>query len=290
MGCTQSQEKSFLSGDCAKKPPTGLVITAHNDRSDEHFSHEQKQLLRETWQYLARDKQKHGIAIFQHIFAREPITKYLFPFRELEGEQLLSNSLFRSHAMRFMNAVECTIVHLDALDLALVPILHRLGEKHVYMPGFKQQYFSAFMGSIMDVVAEELGDKCTEKVKEAWGHLGNFVAAKMMEGYQSERSANGVTNNQNERSTNEVTANQSEQSYNGVTANQNEQSSNGVIANQTERSANGVRANNSKLSPNGVIANPSELSSNGVTDNSVSNGHVGSSIMPTTVPHGDRKN
>ena len=187
MGCTQSQEKQFSSLDSyTKQTPNGLVITAASDRCEDHFSQKQKELLRETWSVLQPNKQKHGIAVFVQIFTREPRTKQLFPFRDLHDSELLNDPLFCSHSMRFMHAIESTIVNLDALDVALIPILHRLGEKHVHMRGFKQDYFSAFMGSIMEVVEQVLGkDRYTQEVMSAWAQLGNFVAAKMMEGYQN---------------------------------------------------------------------------------------------------------
>ena len=187
MGCSQSQDQQFSSLDVyTKTTPNGLVITAASGRCEDHFSQTQKELLRETWRVLAPDKQKHGIAVFVQIFKREPRTKQLFPFRDLHDSELLTDPLFRSHAMRFMHAIESTIVNLDALDVALIPVLHRLGEKHVHMRGFKQDYFSAFMGSIMEVVEQVLGkDRYTQEVMSAWAQLGNFVAAKMMEGYQN---------------------------------------------------------------------------------------------------------
>ena len=85
------------------------------ERGDEYFSDNEKKILRKTWDILAKDKEKHGIAIFICIFEKMPVTKQLFPFRDVEHEELMSNVLFRSHAKRFMHAVESTIPHFDAL-------------------------------------------------------------------------------------------------------------------------------------------------------------------------------
>ena len=111
-------------------------------------------------------------------------TKQLFPFRDLEGEDLIKDVMFRSQAKRFMNAIETTIHHLNALDLILAPVLHRLGEKHVKIPGFKIEYLSIFIEAMLDVFAEELGKLFTKEVRAAWKHLGRFIAGKMIEGYQ----------------------------------------------------------------------------------------------------------
>ena len=142
-----------------------------------------KKILRETWMILGKQKQKHGEDIFIRIFEKKPVTKQLFPFRDVEGEDLLRNPLFCSHAKRFMHAIEITIQNLDALDVALVPVLYRLGEKHGWIDGFKKEYLPVFTGSIQEVFAEALGTKCTKQVREAWGHLGRFIGEKMHEGY-----------------------------------------------------------------------------------------------------------
>ena len=189
MGCVQSQHQNHHSSNCeyfdrpTEYPHNSTSVTALSEVRDDEFTRQEKQLLRETWSVLSPDKQKHGIAVFMQIFTREPHTKQLFPFHDLHDSELLTDPLFRSHSMRFMHAIESTIMNLDALDVAFIPVLHRLGEKHVHMRGFKQDYFFVFMGSIMDVVGHVLAERCTQQIMNAWAHLGNFIATNMVEGY-----------------------------------------------------------------------------------------------------------
>ena len=189
MGCALSSTGHELKGgDGNSIRKDGLHkqgSVALNDMSDEHFTQQQKCLLRETWELLSEKQQQHGVAIFCNIFATQPNTKQLFPFRELEDDDLLKDSLFRSHSKRFMHAIETTVRHLDALDLILVPVLHRLGERHVKISGFKLEYLSVFIESMLTVFADELGKKFTKEVRATWRHLGKFIASKMTEGYQN---------------------------------------------------------------------------------------------------------
>ena len=199
MGCTMSFQylsKGLQKDNIYKRNSfqDGPLKSLPAEMSDDHFSHKQKMLLRETWNIIREDKRNHGITILIMIFDKKPETKHLFPFRDLEGDELTCNAQFCSHAKRFMHAVEATIQHLDALEMVMVPLLHRLGEKHASIDGFKEEYFSVFVESIQDVIADALGKKCTAPVRDAWGQLGKFIAGKMHEGYKSAQVAmrNGV--------------------------------------------------------------------------------------------------
>ena len=156
----------------------------HNT-GDDTFSQDHKRILRDTWNVLSADKQNKGIVIFLQIFHERPDIKELFPFKDLSDEALLHNPLFRSHAMRFMHAVDITIQNLDALDLALIPVLHQLGRRHVTIAGFRLEMLPVFMSSLLHV-EKGLGNQCSNDVCEAWVYLANFIANKITEGYQEE--------------------------------------------------------------------------------------------------------
>ena len=130
MGCTTSHEKDPLPDDayCKSTPSShknGRAPTATMDMGDQYFSQHQKRLLRETWKIISEDQQNHGVKLFLRIFHHKPETKKLFPFGHLSDDDLLHNVVFRSHAKRFMHAVDTTIQNLDALEVALIPVLLR---------------------------------------------------------------------------------------------------------------------------------------------------------------------
>ena len=74
------------------------------EMSVECFSHNEKILLRNTWDKLAEDKEILGIAICICIFEKMPVVS----IQDLKGEELMSNALFDSNAKRFIHAVGTT--------------------------------------------------------------------------------------------------------------------------------------------------------------------------------------
>lgn len=61
-----------------------------------------------------RDPQKVGEKIFLRIFHLNPETKNAFhAFKNLKNDELIKNSMFKSHAIRFMLAIE--VGHSDCL-------------------------------------------------------------------------------------------------------------------------------------------------------------------------------
>ena len=135
MGCTISQDdKTLPNNHCnnnngrpsaASLHQNGSATAATMDMGDQYFSQHQKRLLRDTWKMISEDQQNHGVDIFLRIFHHKPETKKLFPFGHLPDDELLQNPVFRSHAKRFMHAVDTTIQNLDALEVALIPVLLR---------------------------------------------------------------------------------------------------------------------------------------------------------------------
>ena len=181
MGCTTSQQDEYMYEP--SRPPESR--TSKLSFSDNYFTARQKQLLRQTWTSLDKDPVDIGINIFLKIFEAKIETKQLFPFGALNGQQLLSNPLFRSHALRFIHAIGSVVKNLDALDLSCGPILIRLGRKHAWITDFVNQYLDVFKESTSKVFQEELGPaKCNEEVLEAWSNVFSFIAVKMNEGYE----------------------------------------------------------------------------------------------------------
>ena len=153
MGCQVS--KSSEDVDDVYEKAQGKA--EHFD--DSYFTQRQKQIIQETWQQINCDRVAKGIQIFSKIFQKKPEAKQLFPFRHLEGDELLENSTFRSHARRFMDAIGLTVQHLDALDVSCAPSFVQLGRKHFWIADFKTSgVLDVFINSIAEVFENQLPD------------------------------------------------------------------------------------------------------------------------------------
>jgi hypothetical protein len=177
------------------------TATSPSPENVEVFSEHEKHLLTSTWLRLSSTssstssdaddsassavdaKSTRGVAIFLDIFEQRPAAKELFPFSHLSGAALLEEPLFKSHARRFMQAVDCTIENLDNLELALIPILHDLGKYHaVHVAGFQLDYLPVFMNAVLRVVRTGLRGYWTDDVSDAWQHLMAFIAEQIAVG------------------------------------------------------------------------------------------------------------
>ena len=177
MGCMSSREK----------PPNNETYTKRQrcgGDNDDFLTERQKTLVRETWSLLADDLVTRGSMIFLYIFKKRPSTKELFPFRDIEGDALLRNPMFKGHGKRFMHAVETTVKNIDALDIILVPTLYSLGKRHAYITDFFVDYQTVFREAILATFEEEMGSACTAEVRQAWTLLFEFIATKLLEGYE----------------------------------------------------------------------------------------------------------
>ena len=184
MGCTQAKSVLEKDGVYTKTiPESNGNLTHSGNTGDDTFSEGHKDILRMTWKTISMNRQEKGISIFVQIFSECPDAKKFFIFNDLSGDDLLQNPIFRSHSLRFINVVDTTIQNLDALDVAIIPVLHQLGKLHGWMSGFLHEYLPIFMNSILHVFQQELGKAWTNEVADAWGGLAAFIALKVTEGY-----------------------------------------------------------------------------------------------------------
>ncbi len=153
MGCTLSQQCYDKEGVYTKS--NGQSAKGHvklippQNCGDETFTQQEKQILRETWKLVSTDRQEQGMAIFIEIFRKWPDLQMLFPFKNCSHDELLQQPMFRSHALRFINSIDTTIHSLDALDVALIPVLHQLGKTHVNINIDLPKYMHVFMHAII---------------------------------------------------------------------------------------------------------------------------------------------
>lgn len=154
--CKRKVKKSLKSENNNRSVPAHLMS---QKSVSEYFNSRQKTVIRETWRtwFAGTDTVIYGLDVFREIFAIRPDIRSLFPFRDVEDSQLDQHSLFRSHALRFIRAVESTISQLDALDIIAVPNLARVGEAHTMKHGFTPAYLAVFRTAMHRVWRRHLG-------------------------------------------------------------------------------------------------------------------------------------
>jgi hemoglobin-like flavoprotein len=182
MGCGASTTIVSRQLYVSSSVDIGLHGTSKSCVHTDYFTPCHKRSLRETWSLLGPDKQTYGSEIFKRIFVLEPEIKQLFPFKDLGDEDLANNGLFCSHAIRFMHAIENIIINLDALEVIVIPMLERLGAKHAYFHGFKDEYMMVFTHAIVDVFTRVSNKPNKSPTSEAWRRVGDFLGMQFQAG------------------------------------------------------------------------------------------------------------
>ncbi|ESN99596.1 hypothetical protein HELRODRAFT_176761 [Helobdella robusta] len=144
----------------------------------------QKRKLNETWALLSIEIEKKGTRMFKLLFHKNPFIKNLFPFRNLDGDELESDPSFVAHAHRFMNTLGQVMHNLDRYKEIVAPQLVELGRRHANFIGFKPNYFNHFEEAMMDVFSEDLGPIVFDvKAVEAWRVVFRFILIELKRGF-----------------------------------------------------------------------------------------------------------
>lgn len=149
----------------------------------QYITPEDKRLVRKTWNRLSRDMPGLGVNIFLRIFVLKPDLKQIFPFRDFGEDDLVTDSCFRGHASRFVQAIGAAIDNMDDLHNAMGPMLEGLGGQHLHYEGFKPEYWDIFIEAVLDIWKLKLRRKFTSNVSDAWKILFEFMCSKLKEGY-----------------------------------------------------------------------------------------------------------
>ena len=108
-------------------------------------------------------------AFYAQLFARDPALRALFRGGDMteQGERL----------MQMLGAA------IELLDRpgALIPVLLRLGQRHVDY-GVRAEHYDSVGAALLDTLAAGLGDGFTAEVREAWTTMYQLVARTMQEG------------------------------------------------------------------------------------------------------------
>ena len=182
MGCGVSA--ALLPGVGSALPP---------DSKKAGLTEKEKILVRRNWKRLSCDLTERGAKVFLRIFSDNPNVKLLFPFKDLDGEELTKDVNFRGHASRFMQAVGAVVDNIDDFEQSLAPLLNALGQKHVHFKGFTPAHFNAFQDAMLAVWTEDLGGKLSPDGREAWVKVLGFIMRELKRGYsqaeEQQRSA-----------------------------------------------------------------------------------------------------
>lgn len=157
----------------------------------------EQETLKSDWSRLIQvGHQELGMRIFLRIFELEPSTKQSFPeLYDLEGEELMSNPLFRCHGARFMRAVAAAVDNVDALDLVVVPNLVQLGRMHRSVVGLSWSHLCAFEQAMAEEWAAELGISSSWSSSASapvWRKVFRLITSKVFEGFQLSSENNSV--------------------------------------------------------------------------------------------------
>lgn len=186
MGCAVSVSPAGSNCNVLHSQVGHAKTTPNNSRITEvtnDLSEKDKALIRRNWKYLACDLTGRGAKVFLRIFRDNPEVKLLFPFHALEGEELIRDANFRGHASRFMQAVGAVVDNIDDFEAALTPLLNGLGQKHIHFRGFNPSLFDAFQEAMLEVWAEDLGNKLTCEGQGAWIKVFGFIKGELQNGY-----------------------------------------------------------------------------------------------------------
>jgi len=162
----------------------------------EFLSDDEKELVVATWRKLANDPVAIGIDVFLRIFDLAPDARRAFPsFNDMSDSQLIDNVVFRSHATRFVRAVDFVMSNLDALDVIVVENLVRLGRHHAAVVAeFRVEFLAVFEAAMTDVWAQRLGSQSFDAAtRHAWSKMFRLITSHVHDGFVEYRSSTTVT-------------------------------------------------------------------------------------------------
>lgn len=102
---------------------------------------------------------------YDKLFAHDPSLRYLF--KEDLTEQ-------KAHLIQTLDVAVRSLTNLDEL----VPVLERLGQRHVIY-GVRDEHYATVGAALLETLAVGLDDAFTPQVKEAWGAVYGVMADVM---------------------------------------------------------------------------------------------------------------
>ncbi|KAJ8290481.1 hypothetical protein GJAV_G00013390 [Gymnothorax javanicus] len=142
-----------------------------------------KELIRNSWESLGKNKVPHGIVMFTRLFELDPGLFALFRYKMncRSAQDCLSSPEFLDHITKVMLVIDAAVSHLDDLH-SLEDFLFNLGRKHQAV-GVQTQSFSAVGESLLYMLQCSLGQAYTAPLRQAWLNMYGIVVAAMSTGW-----------------------------------------------------------------------------------------------------------
>ncbi|XP_055029051.1 neuroglobin [Paramisgurnus dabryanus] len=149
----------------------------------EKLSEKEKELIRDSWESLGKNKVPHGIVLFTRLFELDPALLDLFSYSTNCGvlPECLSSPEFLEHVTKVMLVIDAAVSHLDDLN-TLEDFLLNLGRKHQAV-GVKTQSFTLVGESLLYMLQSSLGPAYTAPLRQAWLNMYGFVVSTMTRGW-----------------------------------------------------------------------------------------------------------
>ncbi|XP_055681767.1 globin CTT-VIIA isoform X2 [Lutzomyia longipalpis] len=128
---------------------------------------EQIEIVKSTWQLVAKAPEDAGEAILMRFFEKFPDNQKYFPFRNVPRENLKGSVMFRSHAGRVVAVFQKAVDAFNTADpvATLVEIWTEIARTH-----FRRQIKQKSFDELKEVVLEILTAACNldEVQQTAW--------------------------------------------------------------------------------------------------------------------------
>ncbi|KAI1895531.1 hypothetical protein AGOR_G00107210 [Albula goreensis] len=149
----------------------------------EKLSGKDKELIRNSWESLGKNKVPHGIIMFTRLFELDPGLFSLFRYKTNcdTTKDCLSSPEFLEHVTKVMLVIDAAVSHLDDLN-SLEDFLLNLGRKHQAV-GVKTQSFAVVGESLLYMLQCSLGQAYTAPLRQAWLNMYSIVVAAMSSGW-----------------------------------------------------------------------------------------------------------
>ncbi|CAL8295510.1 unnamed protein product [Arctogadus glacialis] len=149
----------------------------------ELLTEKEKEMIRDSWESLGRNKVPHGMVMFSRLFELEPALLGLFQYNISCGstQDCLASPEFLDHVTKVMLVVDAAVSHLDDL-LSLEDFLLNLGRKHQAV-GVDTQSFAVVGESLLYMLQCALGATYTAPLRQAWLNMYSVVVSAMSRGW-----------------------------------------------------------------------------------------------------------
>ncbi|KID57181.1 hemin receptor [Pseudoalteromonas luteoviolacea] len=125
----------------------------------------QKQLVQQSFAKVEPIAEQAAEIFYTTLFEYDPSLKALF-----------KNSI-KSQGQKLMATLKVAVNSLDDLD-GLVPVLHKLAERHVGY-GVKAEHFTFVGNALLYTLKKGLGSEWNQELREAWVSVFRLVATVM---------------------------------------------------------------------------------------------------------------